>query len=65
MAGHSKWANIKHKKAATDARRSKVWSKLSKAIMVAAKSGARPRRQYSAPYRDQRSQGVQFAQRQY
>ncbi len=39
MAGHSKWANIKHKKAATDARRAKVWSKLSKAIMVAAKSG--------------------------
>ena len=39
MAGHSKWANIKHKKAATDARRGKVWSKLSKAIMVAAKNG--------------------------
>lgn len=39
MAGHSKWANIKHKKAATDAKRAKVWSKLSKAIMVAAKHG--------------------------
>ena len=39
MAGHSKWANIKHKKAATDAKRSKAWSKLSKAIMVAAKQG--------------------------
>ena len=39
MAGHSKWANIKHKKAATDAKRGKVWSKLSKAIMVAAKAG--------------------------
>ncbi|MGI9518567.1 MAG: YebC/PmpR family DNA-binding transcriptional regulator [Pirellulaceae bacterium] len=39
MAGHSKWANIKHKKAATDAKRGKVWSKLSKAIIVAAKSG--------------------------
>ena len=39
MAGHSKWANIKHKKAATDAKRSKLWSKLSKAIMVAAKMG--------------------------
>jgi YebC/PmpR family DNA-binding regulatory protein len=39
MAGHSKWANIKHKKAATDAKRAKVWSKLSKAIIVAAKSG--------------------------
>ncbi len=39
MAGHSKWANIKHKKAATDAKRAKLWSKLSKAIMVAAKNG--------------------------
>lgn len=39
MAGHSKWANIKHKKAATDAKRGKAWSKLSKAIIVAAKHG--------------------------
>ena len=39
MAGHSKWANIKHKKAATDAKRAKEWSKISKAIMVAAKGG--------------------------
>ncbi len=39
MAGHSKWANIKHKKAATDAKRGKMWSKLSKAIIVAAKQG--------------------------
>ena len=42
MAGHSKWANIKHKKAATDAKRAKVWSKLSKAIIVAAKNGSDP-----------------------
>ncbi len=39
MAGHSKWANIKHKKAATDAKRGKAWSKLSKAIIIAAKDG--------------------------
>ena len=39
MAGHSKWANIKHKKAATDAKRGKAWSKLSKAIIIAAKQG--------------------------
>lgn len=39
MAGHSKWANIKHKKAATDAKRGKAWSKLSKAIIVAVKQG--------------------------
>ncbi len=39
MAGHSHWANIKHKKAANDAKRGKVWTKLVKAIMVAAKHG--------------------------
>ena len=39
MAGHSKWANIKHKKAATDKKRGKIWSKLSKAIIIAAKQG--------------------------
>lgn len=39
MAGHSKWANIKHKKARNDAKRGKMWSKCSKAIMVAAKNG--------------------------
>ncbi len=39
MSGHSKWSTIKHKKAATDAKRSKVWSKLSKGITVAAKAG--------------------------
>ena len=39
MAGHSHWAGIKHKKAAADNKRGKVWSKLSKAIIVAAKMG--------------------------
>jgi len=39
MAGHSHWANIKHKKAKTDAKRGKVWGKCAKAIMVAAKNG--------------------------
>lgn len=39
MAGHSHWANIKHKKARTDAKRGKVWGKCAKAIMVAAKNG--------------------------
>ncbi|GIW98653.1 MAG: putative transcriptional regulatory protein [Pirellulaceae bacterium] len=39
MAGHSHWAGIKHKKALVDAKRSKLWSKLSKAIIVAAKLG--------------------------
>jgi YebC/PmpR family DNA-binding regulatory protein len=39
MAGHSPWANIKHRKAAVDAKRGKLWTKLSKAIIVAAKMG--------------------------
>lgn len=39
MAGHSKWANIKHKKAATDAKRGKIFTRLIKEITVAAKMG--------------------------
>jgi YebC/PmpR family DNA-binding regulatory protein len=39
MAGHSHWAGIKHKKALVDAKRGKLWSKLAKAIIVAAKIG--------------------------
>jgi YebC/PmpR family DNA-binding regulatory protein len=39
MSGHSHWATIKHKKGATDAKRGKLWSKLSRAIIVAAKNG--------------------------
>ncbi len=39
MAGHSKWANIKHRKARQDAVRGKAWSKCSRAIIVAAKQG--------------------------
>ncbi|MCP3965152.1 MAG: YebC/PmpR family DNA-binding transcriptional regulator [Lentisphaerae bacterium] len=39
MAGHSKWANIKHKKAAADKKKGKVFSRIAKEIMVAAKMG--------------------------
>jgi YebC/PmpR family DNA-binding regulatory protein len=39
MAGHSKWANIKHKKGAEDAKRGKVFTKLVKEIIVAARMG--------------------------
>ncbi|MGB9847708.1 MAG: YebC/PmpR family DNA-binding transcriptional regulator [Minisyncoccia bacterium] len=39
MSGHSKWAQIKHKKAATDAKKSKIFSKLAAAITVAAREG--------------------------
>lgn len=37
MAGHNKWSKIRHRKAVVDKRRSKVWSKVSRAIMVAAR----------------------------
>lgn len=39
MAGHSHWANIAHKKSVIDAKRGKLWSKLAKAIIIAAKEG--------------------------
>src|SRR3954462_12228970 len=39
MAGHSKWANIKHRKAAADAKKGKVFTRLNKEITVAAKLG--------------------------
>ncbi|MCP4992779.1 MAG: YebC/PmpR family DNA-binding transcriptional regulator [Gammaproteobacteria bacterium] len=39
MAGHSKWANIKHKKAANDKKRGKIWTKLLREVTVAAKQG--------------------------
>ena len=39
MSGHSKWSSIKHKKGAADARRGKLFSKLSRAIIVAAREG--------------------------
>ncbi|MBN2456483.1 MAG: YebC/PmpR family DNA-binding transcriptional regulator [Sedimentisphaerales bacterium] len=39
MAGHSHWAGIKYKKAANDAKRGKIWSKLARMIIVAAKTG--------------------------
>ena len=39
MAGHNKWSKVKHRKAVVDKRRSKVWSKVSRAIIVAARNG--------------------------
>ncbi|MDD4511181.1 MAG: YebC/PmpR family DNA-binding transcriptional regulator, partial [Oscillospiraceae bacterium] len=39
MSGHSKWANIQHKKGKTDAQRAKLFTKMSKEIIVAVKSG--------------------------
>ena len=42
MSGHSKWATIKHKKAATDAKRGKIFTRLIKEIMIAARNGGDP-----------------------
>ncbi|HZD59861.1 MAG TPA: YebC/PmpR family DNA-binding transcriptional regulator [Anaerolineae bacterium] len=42
MSGHSKWATIKHKKGKEDAKRGKLFGKLSRAIMVAARNGGNP-----------------------
>ncbi len=39
MAGHSKWANIKHRKAAQDAKRGKIFTKLIRELVIAAKQG--------------------------
>ena len=39
MAGHSKWANTKHRKARVDAKRGKIFSKIAKELMVAARDG--------------------------
>lgn len=42
MSGHSKWANIKHRKAAQDAKKANIFTKLAKDISIAAKSGGDP-----------------------
>ena len=42
MAGHSKWANIKHRKGAQDAKRGKIFTKLLKEVTIAARSGSDP-----------------------
>ncbi|MDP3004110.1 MAG: YebC/PmpR family DNA-binding transcriptional regulator, partial [Candidatus Azambacteria bacterium] len=42
MSGHSKWSTIKHKKALTDAKKSKVFSKVTSLITIAARKGGDP-----------------------
>ena len=49
MSGHSKWANIKRKKEVTDSKKSKIFSKMSRVISVAARNGADP--ESNAPLR--------------
>ncbi len=42
MSGHSKWATIKHKRAATDAKRGRIFTRLIKEITIAARAGGDP-----------------------
>jgi YebC/PmpR family DNA-binding regulatory protein len=55
MAGHSKWANIKRRKGAQDQKRGKLFSKLSKHITIAAKSGGDPDANLSLKYAIQKA----------
>jgi YebC/PmpR family DNA-binding regulatory protein len=50
MAGHSHWAKIKRAKASNDAKRGKIWSKIARKIIIAAKSGGDPRDNLSLRY---------------
>jgi YebC/PmpR family DNA-binding regulatory protein len=50
MAGHSHWANIKRQKGANDKKRGKVWSKIARKIIIAAKGGGDPRDNLSLRY---------------
>ena len=50
MAGHSHWSKIKRAKGANDAKRGKIWSKVAKKIMIAAKNGGDPRDNLSLRY---------------
>ncbi|MDB5328971.1 MAG: putative transcriptional regulatory protein, partial [Phycisphaerales bacterium] len=43
MAGHSHWSKIKRAKGANDAMRGKIWSKIARKIIIAAKNGGDPR----------------------
>src|SRR5687767_10443147 len=50
MAGHSHWSKIKRAKGANDAKRGKVWSKIARKIIIAAKNGGDPRDNLSLRY---------------
>src|SRR5438270_2441416 len=50
MAGHSHWSKIKRAKGANDAKRGKIWSKIARKIIIAARSGGDPRDNLSLRY---------------
>jgi YebC/PmpR family DNA-binding regulatory protein len=58
MAGHSHWSKIKRAKGANDAKRGKIWSKVAKKIMIAAKNGGDPRDNLALRYVIDEAKGV-------
>ena len=65
MSGHSKWATIKHKKGALDAKRGKIFTRCIKEIMIAARSGGDPGDESAPAHGGRRGQGGQYARRQH
>jgi YebC/PmpR family DNA-binding regulatory protein len=58
MAGHSHWAKIKRAKGATDAKRGKIWSKIARKIIIAARNGGDPRDNLNLRYTIEEAKGV-------
>src|SRR6185312_12523636 len=58
MAGHSHWSKIKRAKGATDAKRGKLWSKIARKIIIAAKGGGDPRDNLTLRYVIDEAKGV-------
>jgi YebC/PmpR family DNA-binding regulatory protein len=58
MAGHSHWSKIKRAKGATDAKRGKIWSKIARKIIIAAKNGGDPRDNLNLRYTIDEAKGV-------
>ena len=65
MSGHSKWATIKHKKAATDAKRGKRFTRIIKEITIAARNGGDPDGNPASAHRHPGRQGRLYALRQH
>src|ERR1044072_4309713 len=58
MAGHSHWSKIKRAKGATDAKRGKIWSKIARKIIIAAKNGGDPRDNLNLRYTIEEAKAV-------
>jgi YebC/PmpR family DNA-binding regulatory protein len=58
MAGHSHWSKIKRAKGANDAKRGKIWSKIARKIIIAAKNGGDPRDNLALRYTIEEAKGV-------